>query len=186
MSLHDRTESANIPAGRTLKSPVAEALREFLDGGRLAVMGVGSVLRADDAAGMLAVQLLQKELAAFSDILLIAASTAPENFTGRIKAFRPARLLVIDAAHLGLKPGEAAVIDEAAIKGVSFSTHMLPLPIVMNYLQKETGCPALIIGIQPHSTALGEKIHPKVRRAVKELALDIAALCREKHRPPAT
>jgi len=165
-----------------LTPDTTEALRGFLDGKRLAVMGVGSLLRGDDAAGMLAARLLQKELAACADILVLAASTAPENFTGQIKDFRPARLLVIDAAHLGLKPGESAAIEEAAIKGVSFSTHMLPLPIVINYLRNETGCSELIIGVQPHSTDFGEKIHPAVRKAVKKLVFEIVSLCRERYR----
>ena len=48
---------------------------------KIALLGVGSTLRSDDAAGMYFIELL-KELLHQDRTLLISGSTAPENFTG--------------------------------------------------------------------------------------------------------
>ena len=102
-------------------------------------MGVGSVLRSDDGAGMYIIELLETDIQQ-EDVLFIAGSTAPENFTGVIKDFAPDRLFIIDAAYMGLPVGEAGVIETVDIAGMSFSTHMLPLSVMLDYLALETGC----------------------------------------------
>ena len=52
------------------------------------VLGAGSVLCGDDAAGMLVVELIQKAIGENTDCLLpLAGSTAPENFSGVIRDY---------------------------------------------------------------------------------------------------
>ena len=71
-------------------------------GQKIAVLGVGSTLRSDDAAGMYFIELLES-LVKKENVLLIAGSTAPENFTGVIKNFAPDILFIVDAAHVGAR-----------------------------------------------------------------------------------
>jgi hydrogenase 3 maturation protease len=151
-------------------------IRDFLKkniskGRKYAILGIGSELRSDDAAGMFLIGFL-KDAIKCDNVLLIAGSTAPENFTGVIKKCKPDILFIIDAAHMGLSPGEVKIIPESDIGGVSFSTHMLPLPVMLGYLVSEIGCGIIFIGIQPGNTDQGSDICKEVKRGTMRLAKD--------------
>lgn len=135
---------------------------------KTAILGVGSVLRSDDGVGMYLIEQLSKRIKS-DRFLMIAGSTAPENFTGVIKEFAPDLLLVIDAAQLGLPIGEIRFIDPEEIEGLTFSTHMLPLPIMFQYLALEIDCEIICIGIQPQTTEQGFIICEEVKRAAEHL-----------------
>jgi len=136
---------------------------------KYAVLGIGSTQRSDDAAGMYFIELLSC-MVKQDNVLLVAGSTAPENFTGVIRDFRPDVLFIVDAAHMGLLPGETRIVPANDIGGVSFSTHMLPLTVMLDYLQAELGCEVLFIGIQPASTDYGFCMSDDVRKEVERLA----------------
>jgi len=140
-------------------------------GQKYAVMGIGSAVRSDDAAGMYFIELLS-DMTDQDNLLLIAGSTAPENFTGAIKDFAPDLLFIVDAAHMGLLPGEAKIVPACDIGGVSFSTHMLPLTVMLKYLESESGCDVLFIGIQPRCTEYGFCMCDDVKKGVERLAGD--------------
>jgi len=108
------------------------------------------------------------------NILLIAGSTAPENFTGEIKTFTPSTLFIVDAACMGLTPGETKIIPASDISGVSFSTHMMPLSVLLNYLEAEIGCNVVFIGIQPESTEPGFSISEDVKKGAELLAKEFS------------
>lgn len=149
---------------------IASFLSEKITPGeKIALLGVGSILRSDDGAGMNFIETLTEKIHV-DNVLLIAGSTAPENFTGVIKDFAPKTLFVVDAAHMGLAVGEIGLIDESDVAGLSFSTHMLPLPIMFSYLKQETGCEIVCIGIQPENTEQGLGMCEKVRAASESLA----------------
>jgi hydrogenase 3 maturation protease len=98
----------------------------------------------------------------------IPGGTAPENRTAEIRRAAPAAVVIVDAAEMGEPPGAVRVIDPADIAGVSFSTHTLPLHIVVDYLRRELGCAAAVIGIQPASLAFDGPVSPEVAHAVEE------------------
>lgn len=140
-------------------------------GKKYAVLGIGSVLRSDDAAGMYFIEFCEKMIKQ-DDVLLIGGSTAPENFTGVIKDFSPEILFIIDAAHIGLLPGECKILDENDIGGMPFTTHMLPLSVIVKYLESEANCEVVFIGIQPMCTDLGFSMCEQVADGTKKLAVD--------------
>ena len=81
------------------------ALTNSLKGvNKLAILGVGSELRGDDIAGMVAAEIIQK--ANHKNITVFLGATAPENLTGEIKKFNPSHLLIIDAADTSSKPAK--------------------------------------------------------------------------------
>jgi hydrogenase 3 maturation protease len=132
-------------------------------------MGVGSELRNDDAAGMYLIKKLKKSIKR-NDILFIGGGTAPENFTGVIKNFKPDKLIVIDAARMDIPVGEIRLLEAKEIGGLTFSTHMLPLPIMLNYLELEINCRVTCIGIQPKNTEQGFTMCEEVTASVDKLA----------------
>ncbi len=147
---------------------------------RLAILGAGSELCGDDAAGMLLIWRLQELLADQEQVLLLAGSTAPENFTGEIRRYQPDLLLLVDAAHIGGEIGRIAEIDLAEIRGMDFSTHMLPLDVMLRYLAQEVGCRIRILGIQPGQTEFASPACSRVKQSVEDLAQCIAQGLRER------
>jgi len=144
-------------------------LSKFFNGERVAVLGIGSELCGDDSAGMLCSAMLQRELAQYEDILILSASTAPENFTGQICDFKPSSLILIDAADLGLNVGEIGIINPADIKGISFSTHMLPLSMLVQYFAMTVHCPIGILGIQYKQKGFGDQVSQEVQATVGDI-----------------
>lgn len=98
---------------------------------------------------------------------------APENLTGEIARFKPSHVLLVDAAHLGKEPGTVEVLDPGNISGVSFSTHMLPAPIFMGYLEKTANCRALVVGIEPAQTDVLGPISPSVALGIEAVVVTI-------------
>ncbi|MGC4120137.1 MAG: hydrogenase 3 maturation endopeptidase HyCI [Myxococcales bacterium] len=131
-------------------------------------MGVGSELRGDDFAGVLVARAVQAwaKKARVRHVAGFEGCAAPENLTGEIARFQPSHVLLVDAAHLGQQPGTVEVLDASNIGGVSFSTHMLPAPIFMGYLEKTAKCRALVVGIQPAQTDVLGPISPEVQEGI--------------------
>jgi hydrogenase 3 maturation protease len=133
-----------------------EILEERLSGaGKITILGVGSFLNADDGAGVMITEKLNKHFSNYklSATAIMTGENAPENYTGEIKKFRPDHLLVLDAVDCHREPGDILTIRPDEIGGVTFSTHMLPIKIMLDYISRETGCNITILGIQPGSLA---------------------------------
>jgi hydrogenase 3 maturation protease len=94
---------------------------------------------------------------------------APENLTGEIVRFKPTHLVLVDAADLGREPGAVAIIAPERITGTSFSTHTLPLRIIIDYITQATGARAVVVGIQPEHTAFCAEPSARVLAAVDQL-----------------
>jgi len=165
--------------------PLTARLLPRLDGaGRVAVIGIGSPLHGDDAAGVIAAQsldllrsrALKAGLASWPDRLAVfIGETTPENLTGPLKAAKPALVIVIDAADLAKPPGHIELLDPADTTGITFSTHGLPLHVLADYLAATAGCATMIVGIQPASCALGAPVSPAVKTAALSVGRAIAA-----------
>jgi hydrogenase 3 maturation protease len=130
------------------------------------VVGVGSTLRSDDAAG-LHIALALRALA-LPNVFVLLGDTAPENVTGEVRRARPTHVLFVDAADLGESPGFMRLLDAAEVGGMSSSTHTLPLGVIADYLTLELGCRVLFLGLQPKSVAFGDTISDEVASAVQE------------------
>jgi hydrogenase 3 maturation protease len=136
------------------------------------VVGVGSTLRSDDAAG-LHIALALRALA-LPNVFVLLGDTAPENVTGEVRRARPTHVLFVDAADLGESPGSVRLLDAAEVGGMSSSTHTLPLGVIADYLTRELGCRVLFLGLQPKSVAFGEGLSHEVSSAVAETTRALA------------
>jgi hydrogenase 3 maturation protease len=142
---------------------------------RVAVLGVGNQMNGDDGAGPRVVKVLASLLAATPGLLVIDGGTAPENFTGPLRRFRPDLVIEIDAADQGEPPGTLAWIDWRDADGMSASTHTLPPSVLAAYLTAELGCRMVLIGIQPATLEIGKPLSPTVAAAADRLAAQMAA-----------
>jgi len=110
------------------------------------VMCIGNRDGGDDAVGPYIADVLKKEK--LDGIKVIDAGTAPENFTSKVKEYKPEELVIIDAVDMGLDPGEIRIVPKEKIGVMTISTHGIPLPVLINYLEQYIE-KIFLIGIQP-------------------------------------
>jgi hydrogenase 3 maturation protease len=166
------------------KTQASQALSRLKNGGhppRIAVVGIGSELRGDDAAGLALARELGAHLPAGFDerLLLIEGGSAPENASGALRRFRPDLVLMLDAAQLGAEPGAVRWLAASQADGFSASTHSLPLHMLAAYLEAELGCAVALLGIQPAALSFDAPLSPPVKDAVGEVARVLSALLSE-------
>ena len=108
---------------------------------------------------------------------MLEAETVPESYLQDIEEFAPSHVLIVDAAFLGLKPGEASLIDAGQTTGYSaISTHLLPLKIFCDYVREATGAKIALLLIEPRSMEFGEGLTREVESASKKLVEIIVGL----------
>jgi hydrogenase 3 maturation protease len=127
------------------------------------LLGIGNPLNGDDGVGIYVAERFRKD-----DWISLACGTAPENFTGIIRKIRPSCLVLVDAAAMGISPGEYRIIPRDKIEDVSIGTHQLPLSFLIDFLS-DTASRIILIGIQPERSGTGEEISLPVRRGAERL-----------------
>ena len=131
------------------------------------LLGIGNPLNGDDGVGIYVAEQFRKD-----DWIPLSCGTAPENFTGIIRKTRPDCLVLVDAATMGISPGEYRVIPRHRIADVSMGTHQLPLSMLIDFLSDSAGR-IILIGIQPGRVATGEEISPQVREGANRLVHEL-------------
>lgn len=160
----------------TLKQILQNKLNNF---SRIAVLGVGSELHADDAAGILVAEYINKGVGKTGKLDKIAAfigATAPENLTGEIRKFSPSHILIVDCADFGKEPGEILVFSPEQDSAPSFSTHKMPFKMLSNFIKCSLSCEVLIIGIQPKTLEFAAPPSDVAVKAAKKIAKSILEL----------
>ncbi len=128
-------------------------------------------MRGDDAAGCSVARILRSRLKGKSNVLVIDCGGVPENFTLEMKRFQPSHILFIDAVEMGLKPGEARLVEGDELTGRSLSTHKQSLKLLFSVLKE--GIPGVkirLLGIQPKTIDFGARISYQVRAGVRAVA----------------
>jgi hydrogenase 3 maturation protease len=137
------------------------------DAKRIAVVGVGNVMRRDDAVGVEVVKLLQKRVSL--DVLLVEAETMPENHIDQIVDFHPSHVLILDSGLIGEKPGNTKLLAPTNNMKAAVSSHMLPLQVFCAYLEKAINAKILMLIIQPKDTEIGEGLTKELANAAKKI-----------------
>lgn len=157
--------------------------RKLENARRVAILGIGSELRGDDVAGVLAAQYIEKIISRKNtppEVRVFIGDTAPENLTGEIKRFQPTHLIIIDSADLDSEPGHIKIINTDEVGGTSFCTHSLSIKVMIDYLLQSFNYQVITIGIQPGTLAVGARPSKQILRAAKRVSTTIAKLLNEK------
>ncbi|MCJ7612906.1 MAG: hydrogenase maturation peptidase HycI [Candidatus Aminicenantes bacterium] len=145
--------------------------KELTQPGRVVLLGVGNVKKGDDAAGSLCLTLIHSNFHGVrSDLLILQGGTVPENATGRIRAFKPSRVIIIDAALGGHPPGTIFIFDPQDIRRDNLSTHHLPLSLLVKYFEASLECRVICLGIEPERVEAGQPVTAAVKQAIARLA----------------
>ncbi|MEM3577003.1 MAG: hydrogenase 3 maturation endopeptidase HyCI [Candidatus Bathyarchaeia archaeon] len=135
---------------------------------KVVIAGIGNPIRMDDFVGVKIVQDLRGKVSA--KVFLIECETVPESFIQQIIDFNPTHVLLIDAAVLGLKPGEARLVyPEDLAFSSAFSTHMLPLRLFCEYLSKTLEAKIALLLIQPKSAEFSEGLTREVAASATKI-----------------
>jgi hydrogenase 3 maturation protease len=120
------------------------------------LFGVGNPLSGDDGIGnYVAGKFHSPGWTAYD------CGTVPENFTSIVRKAGPDLLVIVDAADLGLSPGEFRVVPWEFVEDVSIGTHQLPLTHLIEFL-KDCAGKIVFIGIQPKSLGFGDGLSSEV------------------------
>jgi hydrogenase 3 maturation protease len=145
-----------------------ELKKWLLDARKVVLAGIGNPIRMDDFIGVKIVQDLRGKVS--ERVYLIECETVPESFIQQIIEFKPSHVLLIDAAILGLEPGDVRLIDPNQLTMLpAFSTHMLPLRIFCECLAKTTDAKIALLLIEPKATDFGEGLTPVSETSAQEI-----------------
>ena len=110
------------------------------------LVGIGNEMKGDDAVGIHIARKFRED-----GWITIDCATVPENYAGKVIGYEPEKIVIVDAADMGLKPGEIRRIPKDKMGRASFSTHSLPLSIFISHLERQTNAEIVVVGIQPKS-----------------------------------
>jgi hydrogenase 3 maturation protease len=140
----------------------------FADAKKVVVAGIGNPIRSDDYVGLNIVEKLKGKLR--ETVCLLECETVPESYLLDIEEFNPTHVLLIDAAFLGLNPGEVSLVDAEKISDFSaITTHLLPLRIFCEYVKQATGAKIALLLIEPKSMEFCEGLTAEAQAAAERL-----------------
>jgi hydrogenase 3 maturation protease len=145
-----------------------ELKKWFLRAERVVFAGIGNPIRMDDFVAVKIVRDLRGKVS--EKAYLIECETVPESFIQQIIDFDPTHVLLIDAAVLGLKPGESRLANPEQLTDFpAFSTHILPLRVFCEYLAKTTNAKIGLLLIEPKKTDFGEELTPEIEASARNI-----------------
>lgn len=131
------------------------------------MLAVGNSMMGDDGAGPMLFDLMQQT--PIDGWVAINGGSSPESVSHQVRALKPQRLLIVDAADIGLAPGEIRVIDPDDIAEMFImSTHNLPLNFLIDQLKEDVG-EIIFLGIQPDLVGFYMPMNDKVVAAVEQV-----------------
>jgi hydrogenase 3 maturation protease len=145
------------------------------------ILGIGNTLNGDDGIGVYVAQRIIEQLQAaeeepeqaqamgMSGVIAIDCGTTPESYTSIVRKHNPDRLVLVDAADMGLRPGSYRIVPPEKIGVMHVSTHNIPLSVFVSYVSEF--CKAVVlIGIQPDSMDFGTALSSIVQKGGAQVA----------------
>jgi hydrogenase maturation protease len=135
---------------------------------KIVVLALGNLIRSDDGVGLFALRELEKDPSLPDCVTLVEGGTKGLELLPYIS--EATRLLVLDAVDVGAQPGTVFRIEGQDLRALpgNGSVHELALADILNALRIMGQEPeeALVLGVQPSTTALGTTLSPLVQRAL--------------------
>jgi len=145
--------------------------KELRDLEKLAVLGTGNALKADDAAGLLVAGLLDNNLSRYqkSKIKVLRAYEVIDSYLIRIKRLKPTHLVIVDALDFKRQPG-SILVTKIDIKKKKKKRIRGEFYDFLERLARETSCKLIFVGIQPGVLEFGHPVTPAIKEACRKLA----------------
>lgn len=133
--------------------------------GKTVVVGIGNPLRGDDGLGPALIARLHPT----GNLICIDAGSAPENYAGRIAKEAPDTILLVDATHLGIEPGQYRLLKPADISAQGFTTHDMSSRMLIDFLSSQTRADIYMLAVQPQQVVLGEPVSACITHSLDEI-----------------
>jgi hydrogenase 3 maturation protease len=146
-----------------------ESILKDMLSGTVVIACVGNELRGDDGIGPFISRLIEDSGA----VRVVDCGETPENYLGVIARFKPEKVVVIDAAEFGGRPGEIRLVKKSEIAGGGASTHDAILTLFTDFIEHETGAKTFFLAVQPGRTDVGTGLSPPVEAAGRQVAATI-------------
>ncbi|MDR1731445.1 MAG: hydrogenase maturation protease [Synergistaceae bacterium] len=134
----------------------------------LQIWGLGNPLLGDDAVGCA----VAERLTARGVPGVLDCGTTPENYLAPLRRKPPSALLIVDAADMGLPPGEFRLLTLEEMSAAADSSHGIPPALLLEPFR--ASMEIVIIGIQPESCRIGSALSAAVERAARLVTEKIA------------
>ena len=143
---------------------------------KIVVLALGNLIRSDDAVGLFALRELEKDATLPESVTLVEGGTKGLELLPYI--CEAARLLILDSVDVGAQPGMIFRVEEQDLRTLpgASSVHELALADLLNALRMMGREPeeAVLLGVQPSTTALGTTLSPSVQRALPTLLDEVS------------
>lgn len=150
--------------------------------GNFMIVGLGSPIRRDDQAGLIACDELAR-----AGVDCVKCEFGLENCIDAIVDRKPRILLIIDAVlYNGGKPGEIVLTDYSSIDHGTYlvTTHSIPLDKLVSYLRASGFVEDIyIIGVYPKDIDIGLEVSFEVKVAIDELVWHVRQCLEELRKP---
>ncbi len=154
-------------------------LEEFFKGAKkVVVCGIGNDVRGDDAFGVYVVGML-KEKVSNPKVVFLNCGEMPESYAGKIIRENPSHVVFVDAVHFEGKPGEIVLADPEGTLGEAFSTHKMPLKLLVSYLKQNVNAKFILIGAQPKQTGLFVEMSKELKESAERLVSTLERILAE-------
>jgi hydrogenase maturation protease len=144
---------------------------------QIALLGLGNLMRTDDAVGMLALRRLEECGQLPPEVRVIEGGTLGLDLLDSLRGI--SYLLVLDALDTGVPPGTLLRFEGRQIDNlpVSKSVHLLGFSDLMGALRLMDAAPAhvVLLGVQPASTDWGTVLTPEVKLSKPALMQSVLA-----------
>ncbi|MBP2142957.1 hydrogenase 3 maturation protease [Methanococcus voltae] len=108
------------------------------------------------------------------NLVLLDSGVVPENFTDLIKTEKPSKIVIVDAALMHKEFGTIDLIDENQLATVGFSTHALPLSVLIKYIKSNIDTDISIVGFEPYSLEFGTTLSKESECILQEFSKQFA------------
>jgi hydrogenase maturation protease len=138
---------------------------------QITVLGLGNLMRTDDAVGMQTVCAIRDHGRLPKDIQIVEGGTLGLDLLDKI--YGTTHLLALDAVDIGAVPGTLVRFERDELAGlpIAKSVHLLGFSDLIDVLRLMDAAPAeiVLLGVQPESTDWGTVLTPPVDAARSEL-----------------
>jgi hydrogenase 3 maturation protease len=126
-------------------------------GKRILFVGVGNILRSDDGIGVYIVNRIVSNQTKYT----LNVEVSLENYISTINKISPDVLILVDCIDFKQTPGYFNLLPIKDITETIIHSHHITLSRISDFFKM----PVLVLGIQPESLRVGEKLTERVKEA---------------------
>lgn len=149
---------------------ISEVKHHFA-GPKIFVLGLGNLMRADDAAGMIALEALRADPRLPHEVTLVPGETLGLDLLYHVEG--ATHLMILDAVEVGEEPGTVVRFQNEEVEKIRCATsvHLLGMSDLLAAMKLLDCAPhaVVVIGVQPQTIDWGTELTPPVEEALPQM-----------------